>query len=148
VIRYINILLCFIFAFSLLNITIAIAGTGDLQVTCEPGVKIYVDGEYKGTSNTLDDGLALELSPGRHTLKAIKQGYEPFVKEFSIQEYKGTKIEVNFKDIGENIYQLHPESGETTAQVGMLELRSIPMDATVFVEGKRNREKLTWASRT
>ncbi|TAN41013.1 MAG: PEGA domain-containing protein [Nitrospirae bacterium] len=136
------ILLARCFLLILFLFSTATAGTGDLQVTCESGVKIYVDGKYKGTTNAADGGLAIDnLAPGQHTLKAVKQGYEPFIKNFNIQEYKGTKIEVNFKDVGENIYQLRPESGETTVQVGTIELMSLPMGATVFIDGEKKQGK-------
>jgi hypothetical protein len=128
------ILLCIIPSF-------AIGATGDLQVTCEPDVKIYIDNEYKGITNEFEDGLAIELSSGKHTLKAVKKGYEPFIKEFTIQEYKGTKIEVTFKEVSENIYQISPESGETSAQVGTIELRSIPMGAIVYIDGEKKQGK-------
>ena len=37
----------------------ALSSAGDIQVLCEPGLKVYLDGEFMGVSNSKEDGLYL-----------------------------------------------------------------------------------------
>lgn len=114
------------------------AGSGDLQVTCEPNVRIFIDGNLKGVTNEYDNGLFIEgLTPGRHTLKAVKSKYMPVVETVMIKEYKAVEVKINFKEFREEVIELKPEVKETIAKVGILELRSVPMGATVFVDGEK-----------
>ncbi len=54
----------------------AVALAGDVQVLCEPGVRVLLDGRLVGISNTRDDGLFLVGVPaGVRTLTVEKDGY-------------------------------------------------------------------------
>jgi len=56
----------------------------DIQVTCEPGLRIYLDAALKGTSTAKEDGLFLANVPeGPHTIRVEKDGFEPQV--FQVQ---------------------------------------------------------------
>jgi hypothetical protein len=56
----------------------------DIQVTCEPGLRIYLDGALRGTSTAREDGLFLANVPeGPHTIRVEKDGFEPQV--FQVQ---------------------------------------------------------------
>lgn len=47
-----------------------------IQVVCEPGVKIFLDGTFKGISNADDSGLIIEnLVPGTYEVKAVRTGF-------------------------------------------------------------------------
>ena len=118
------------------------AGTGDLQVTCEPGVRIFVDDNFVGVSKESEGGLFIaDLTPGAHTLKVIKKGFAEYKDEVVIKEFEAVEVEVKFTKIAEKIIQLPTKSGEATAQVGVLELRSAPMGASVFIDGEKKPEK-------
>ena len=47
-----------------------------LQVICEPGVDIYLNGERQGSSNWADGGLHLKISPDDYHVEAKKAGYK------------------------------------------------------------------------
>lgn len=118
------------------------AGTGDLQVTCESGVRIFIDNNFKGVSKESEGGLFIsDLTPGAHTLKVIKKGFEAYVGEVVIKEFEAVEVKVKFTKNVEKIIQLSPESGEATAPVGVLELRSAPMGASVFIDGEKKSGK-------
>jgi Flp pilus assembly protein TadD len=61
--------------------------SGSLYVTSSPsGARIYLDGDYKGTtSKTIED-----ISPGSHTMKITKTGYEDWSKEIEVTTGKTT----------------------------------------------------------
>ncbi|MBP1621613.1 MAG: hypothetical protein H6Q02_2380, partial [Acidobacteria bacterium] len=44
---------------ALLVLVAAPLSANDIQVTCEPGLRVYLDGALKGTSNAREDGLFL-----------------------------------------------------------------------------------------
>ncbi len=118
------------------------AGTGDLQVTCESGVRIFIDDDFMGVSKGSEGGLFIsDLTPGAHTLKVIKKGFDAYKGEVVIKEFEAVEVKIKFTKIAEKIIQVSPESGEAAAQVGVLELRSAPMGAAVFVDGEKKSGK-------
>ncbi len=126
------------------GITPAAAGTGDLQVTCEPGVRIFVDNTFKGVSKESDGGLFIpDLTPGPHTVKVLKKGFYTYEKSVEIKEFEAVEVVVKFTEPPAKVIPLSPapESSEVTAPVGALELRSAPMGATVLIDGEKKTEK-------
>jgi len=56
----------------------AAAQDGHVQIQCEPGVQVFLDGTFKGTTNSDLGGLILQnVSTGSHTIKLVKSGYAP-----------------------------------------------------------------------
>jgi len=52
--------------------------TGDLQVTCWPGHRVYVDSVFAGLTDEAQDGLYLKaLAAGEHEIRVEKLGREP-----------------------------------------------------------------------
>lgn len=57
---------------------------GDIQVLCEPGLRVYLDGALAGTSSARDDGLFLaNLPEGTHVVRVEKDGFVP--QSFQVQ---------------------------------------------------------------
>jgi len=53
---------------------------GYIQIWTVPsGASVYVDGEYLGETDAVDD-LLVQVSPGSHKLELYKQGYEPYLE--------------------------------------------------------------------
>ncbi len=124
------------------GLTPASAGTGDLQVTCEPGVRIFIDSNFKGVSKESEGGLFIsDLTPGAHTLKVIKKGFDAYEGKVVIKEFEAVEVKVKFTEPAQKIIQVSPERGEATARVGVLELRSAPMGASVFIDGEKKPGK-------
>lgn len=118
------------------------AATGDIQITCETNVRIFIDNNFKGVTNDSDSGLFIEgLTPGRHTLKAVKKGFDPFVREISITANKAIEVKINFGQRQERVQGLQSEEGQTLSQVGKMELRSVPLGAKVTIDGKSYQQK-------
>ena len=65
-----------------LGIAVSVAAD-DLRITCGPGLKIFLDGEFVGVSIPKYDGKYLDgLSTGKHTIRVEDVGFSP--KEFSV----------------------------------------------------------------
>jgi hypothetical protein len=76
---------------------------GDLQVTCRPGYRLYIDGAFVGLTVSEEDGRYLRgVASGRHVLRVEKLGFEP--RELQVDVPSGGAVEVK---VGE----LAPEGG-------------------------------------
>lgn len=66
----------------------AVALAGDVQVLCEPGLRVLLDGRLAGVSNARDDGLYLVNVPrGVHTFTVEKDGYLAQVFRVAVPDY-------------------------------------------------------------
>ncbi|MHC5040551.1 MAG: hypothetical protein ACYTHM_24840 [Planctomycetota bacterium] len=60
--------------------------TGQIQVRCEPGVRIFLDGTFKGVTKAEVGGLVLRDVPaGPHTIRAVKEGCKPQEETLTLQ---------------------------------------------------------------
>jgi hypothetical protein len=51
---------------------------GDIQVACEPGLRVFLDGKLAGTSNAKEDGLFMANVPeGAHVIRVERDGFVP-----------------------------------------------------------------------
>lgn len=74
----------------------ASASTGDLQITCPPGFRVYLDGKFIGLSRVEEDGKYLtDLNPGDHVLRVEKQEYKPFTQRITIISGQAIEIKVS-----------------------------------------------------
>jgi len=92
--------------------------TGYIQVQCEPGLQIFLDGVLKGVSNRDQDGLVIEDVPvGTRVVKAVKPGFTPQEQPVTVGngEIKVLQIE------------LHP-------RLGSVLIKSLPVECTVTLE--------------
>ncbi len=52
----------------------------DLQVTCAPGVRIFVNRTFRGVASEQYNGLFIKgLAPGQYTVEAVRDGYQKHV---------------------------------------------------------------------
>ena len=73
--------------FCLLLSAATVSTAGDIQVSCQPDLRIYLDDTFMGTSNAMEDGLCLaKVAPGAHTIRVEKDGFLP--KNIRIEERK------------------------------------------------------------
>ena len=119
--------------------TLLAAMGGDVQITCEPDVRIWVDEVFKGVTTVDDNGLYVEnLGPGIRKIKAAKSGYK--IEERSVEVLRGKTIEVRFHfttpamKVEDLTYG--GQTGYGTAGIGNFILRSAPLRATVYLDGR------------
>jgi len=111
---------------------------GDVQITCEPGLRIYLDGNFAGKSNTSEDGKYLSnLLPGIHTIRVEKAGFAP--KTFRVKVISSKVIEIK---VGKFMPEVKlPETKEsdkeTVARVtGSLIIYSAPITCKIHFLGE------------
>lgn len=87
--------------------------TVNLVVISEPGAEIYVDGSYRGMVGPEGKTGALEMAPGRHSIKALKT-------EFASAERAETFV-----------------AGEAKVDIALTRITFSPEFSDYFVEGSR-----------
>ncbi|MFC1707283.1 SUMF1/EgtB/PvdO family nonheme iron enzyme [Planctomycetota bacterium] len=109
--------------------------TGYIQVVCEPGVKIFLDGDLKGVTSSDVDGLILQnVSAGKHTLRAVKEGFQPQEAELTVEAEGVLKHEIRPFRPKVKITQ----EGESTAatikqKTGTLIIQSLPIECRIEI---------------
>jgi PEGA domain len=121
----------------ILTIAPALSFAGDIQVACEPGLRVYLDGTLVGTSNSKEDGLFLANVPaGAHVVRVEKDGFAP--QNFRV-EVQTLPIEVKVGAFSrEPTKRLGEDTGGAKAKppMGKLLVTSAPQDCVVEIEGK------------
>ena len=127
-------LLCLLLALGLPAAAIA----GDVQVTCEPGLSVYLDGQLVGTTSTAEDGLFLAgVSEGKHTLRVDKPGCLP--QGFAVEVTKlpiQVKVQKFVPVLGGIHVDREPAKPDMSEVVGRLTITSAPQNCTVVIDGK------------
>jgi hypothetical protein len=73
-----------------------VAHAYDIQVTCGPGLRVFLDDTFVGLSSVKEDGLFLTNVPkGIHTIRVEKDGFEP--RKFQVEI--GLPVEVKVGDL-------------------------------------------------
>jgi hypothetical protein len=119
----------------------SLAWAGDIQVTCEPGLKVYLDGTFVGTSNAREDGLVLTGVPeGPHTIRVEKPGFMP--QGFNVV-VANEPIEIRvaaFDPVLPTGAGKPPENTAPERRVGNLVVTSAPQNCTVEIDGVSQRK--------
>jgi len=115
----------------------AVSAAGDIQVSCEPGLRVYLDGRLVGTSSAKDDGLFLAGVPeGKHTVRLEKDGFAPQV--FAVEVGK-LPFEVKAQEFSPAA-PARPDREESTAEIkraaGEVLVTSAPQACVVEIDGK------------
>jgi len=125
--------MCLFFVMSV----VAVSFAGDIQVSCSPGLRIYLDEKFKGTTNAMEDGLFLtNVSSGAHTIRVEKDGFVP----------QNIQIEVSDRPMEVRVGQLSPQptvretktpEPERVKQLfGNLVVTSAPQNCVVEIDGR------------
>jgi hypothetical protein len=107
---------------------------GGVQVSAEPGLEIYLDGELVGTTSAREDGLYLsEVGRGRHTIRVAKPGFQPQTFEVDIVN-RPIEVEVGtFVPVSPAAVAAAPAA---SLEVGSLVVTSAPQNVTVEIAGR------------
>ncbi|MDM8515321.1 SUMF1/EgtB/PvdO family nonheme iron enzyme [Desulfobacterales bacterium HSG16] len=112
---------------------------GDIQITCEQGVRIWLDNAFKGKTLADENGMFIEnLKSGTYKIKAIKSGYKPEIKIAKVRRGKTIEVRFRFTTPAMKVENL-TEGGRaySSAGYGTLILRSLPLRAEVFLDGEK-----------
>jgi hypothetical protein len=109
---------------------------GDIQVLCEPGLRVYLDGDFVGVSTAKEDGRYLTgVTEGQHRLWVEKDGF--LSQSFAVEIHK-VPIEVKvgeFAPVPQAPPDQEPAPAEVIEAVGSLMILSAPQNCVVEVDG-------------
>jgi hypothetical protein len=132
-----------IFLISVL-VTANTALAGDIQVICEPGLRVYLDNELAGTSSAKEDGFFLaDVGNGSHIIRVEKEGYVP--QSFEV-EVTGPPVEVKvgaLVPLPPEPEPVAPTPAPIKPAVGILVITSAPQNCVVEIDGTRVEDKST-----
>ncbi len=120
-----------------------------IQVSGEPNLTVFLDGEMKGVTNTELGGLIIEgVAPGNHLIKVVKKDFVPFeetivVKSGEVLLYKVkpfSKVAVFITEKGNE----EETDKKASIQTGKLTIQSLPIEISITIpriEGVKNMRK-------
>jgi len=115
----------------------AVSFAGDIQVSCSPGLRVYLDDELMGTSSAKEDGLFLMNVPhGTRTIRIEKDGFVPQSVQVKVSSFP---IEVKISGLSpEPVVHLRTEAEAEPVRelVGYLVVTSAPQNCVVEIDGK------------
>ncbi len=113
-----------------LMLVVGAVSAGEVQITCEEGFHIFVDGTYVGKSNAAEDGKYLtELPLGIHEIRVeksehikvfrwhVKSGYAPTVFRFQVKAYP-TELRIEPIGPGLEMQAIDPGAQSQTMDLG------------------------------
>lgn len=119
-----------------------VAQAGDVQVLCEPGLRVLLDGRLAGASSAREDGLFLvNLPAGVYTLTVEKEGYLPQTFRVEVPEQP---IEIR---VGEFVPEPARPAEATTGEPvreetgGTVVITSAPQNCTVELNGAMHSKR-------
>jgi len=124
-------------------------GKGHIQVKCEPGVKVFLDEDFKGEATADLGGLIIQdVSVGRHSLKLVKLKHTPQTADLTLSggqvfvyTAKAFSLEIEIADEGEEAV------GKLELETGILIVQSLPVECTISIPSlslnnvKKTRDK-------
>lgn len=117
-----------------------VAFAGDIQVSCEPGLRVFLDDEPMGTSSAREDGLFLmNVMAGSHTIRIEKDGFLPqtFDVDTTMPSIEIFVEEFEPLPVAPAAMEAAPAKPKTTTKgVGGLVITSAPQYCFVAVDGK------------
>lgn len=116
------------------------AQTAYIQVTGEPDLMVYLNGEFKGKTSVEFNGLIIEqVKPGKNLIKVIKQGYVPYKETIDVKN--GEVLAYKVKPFTKHVITIS-EQGNTEATdkkgevpVGKLVVQSVPIEIKITIQG-------------
>jgi hypothetical protein len=111
-----------------------------LQVKGEAGISIWMNKEFIGKTVEKDGGLIVtDLAAGEYELKAAKQGYEPVKKVLTVKNSQAIEWAITLQEPvmrAEDVVIRLESSMIKSGPVGTIVVRSIPLNAELFLDGK------------
>ena len=128
----------------LVLVTANISLAGDIQVICEPGLRIYLDDKRAGTSSAKEDGFFLaDVRNGSHIIRVEKEGYVPQAFEVEVTDLPvEVKVEA-LVPLPPEPEPVAPTPAPIKPAVGILVITSAPQNCVVEIDGTRTEVKNT-----
>ena len=120
-----------------------------IQVSGEPNLTVFLDGEMKGVTTAELGGLIIEkVAPGNHLIRVVKKEYVPFEESITVKAgevllYKVkpfSKLSVYITESGNE----EETDKKATIQTGKLVIQSLPIEISITIpriEGVKDLRK-------
>ena len=120
-----------------------------IQVSGEPNLTVFLDGELKGVTTAELGGLIIEkVAPGNHLIRVVKKEYVPFEESITVKAgevllYKVkpfSKLSVFITESGNE----EETDKKATIQTGKLVIQSLPIEISITIpriEGVKDLRK-------
>ena len=111
----------------------------DIQIQCEPGLQVFVDGELVGVSTAEDDGFHIaDIAEGAHLLRIEKEGFRS--QTFTVDMHDtDLQVEVGpFQPLPQRATEETPtpRAVDEDAGTGSLMILTAPQSCVVVLDGK------------
>ncbi|MBB2144806.1 PEGA domain-containing protein [Pedobacter sp. LMG 31464] len=127
-----------LFIFLTLGASKAFSQKSYIQVSGEPNLSVYLDGELKGKTTVEYQGYIIDnVSPGAHIIKVVKDGYIPFQETITVKANEVFAYKVKpFSRQGVTISeQGNAASSEKKVDIptGKLIIQSVPIEIKITI---------------
>ena len=126
---------------------------GHIEVTCEPGVEVYLDGQFQGVTKADVNGLLLKNIPaGSHIIKVVKEGFTTQQKPVEVATGKVLRHTVQPFSPKMEITETGTKGGDQPVmKVGVLIVQSLPITCRIEIpgleEGSWDKKEDEWKAR-
>lgn len=123
------------FIITLIGSISIIAQSTYVQVVSDPGISVYINGEFKGKTSSDVGELIFEIqSGGEYTIKVIKDGYVPHEDKISIKT--GDVFKYTVEPFASE-FKIRQEGNEANQEIeqktGNLLIQSLPVDIRISI---------------
>ncbi|MBN1902016.1 hypothetical protein JW926_11900 [Candidatus Sumerlaeota bacterium] len=110
-------------------------GSGHVQIKCEAGVNIFLDGNFNNQTREDLKGLIIQDIPtGKHVIKAVKEGFQPIEREFNLVSGQVLMIELTGFIPKIETYEEGDEArARITVQTGKIIIQSLPLECSINI---------------
>ncbi|MBC7426938.1 MAG: PEGA domain-containing protein, partial [Bacteroidia bacterium] len=125
------------------------AQTAYIQVTGEPGLSVFLNNQFKGKTTVELNGYIIEnVTPGKNTIKIVKEGYTPFEEIITVKA--GEVLAYKVKPFVKHTVNISQEGNrdetdkKATIETGKLVIQSVPIEIKITIadiEGINNIAK-------
>jgi hypothetical protein len=122
----------------------AVSLAGDIQVSCPPGLRIYLDDKLAGTSSAKEDGFFFaDVRNGSHIIRVEKEGHVTQAFEVEVTDLPvEVKVEA-LVPLPPEPEPVAPTPAPIKPAVGILVITSAPQNCVVEIDGTRTETKNT-----
>ncbi len=126
--------------------------TGYVQISCEPGVQVFLDASFKGVTSSDQGGLVLMGVPeGKHQIKVLKEGFQPQEEAVRVEAGKVFEYRVQpFSPKAKIVQRSTAAQPQVGQKVGTLLVQSLPVACKISIPGlglQANKERDEWEAR-